>query len=175
MSSRIQQFTNSGGFTFSFRLVSPLLMAKIREANPPPEPPTQKVQNADGTFREEPNPDAPEYQGMLRRHNNKLSKIIQIRTIRLSVVPWQWTDEQRARIDEIREVMSGDIGEDETDIVVFIIYEVLAEVDDFQRFLQAATKGGPTDPKYLGGIDSMVSTSTTGQPENIEAVPENPA
>lgn len=175
MSSRIQQFKTLGGFTFAFRLVSPLLMAKIREANPPPEPPTQKVQNADGTYRDEPNPDVPEYQGMLRKHNERLSKIIQIRTIRLSVVPWQWTDEQKARVEEIREVMAGDIGEDENDLVVYITYEALAEVSDYQRFLSSATKGGPTDPKLLIGIDSIQSTSMAGQSETIEEGPENPA
>lgn len=169
MSSRIQTFVTSSGFKLPFRLVSPLLMSKIRSAHPPPTPPLQAVLNADGTTRHEPNPDAPEYQATLAGHNEMLTQMIRIRAIRLAVIPWQWTDEQRARIDEIREIMGDDLGPEETDLVVYVSYELLTESTDFRRFLQAATKGGPSDPKSLDGTASTVSTNTDGQSETTEA------
>lgn len=151
MSTRIQQYTNVSGFTFSYRLVSPLLIIKMRQSNSPPTPPLQQVKNADGSTRDEPNPDATEYQATLSKYEQDMQMLIRKSVFRMAVIPWQWTDEQRERIAEIREIM-GDVVADETDLEIFIGYEALVEISDIREFMQAATRGGPTDPKSPNGL-----------------------
>lgn len=163
MSSRIQQFTTGNGYKFAYRLVSPLLMQKVQTSHPAPPPPLQEVKNADGSTRLEPNPDAPGYAADLAAHALRINEITRSRVIRLSVVPWQMTDEEKERIAEIRAEFGDEIS-NETDLEIYIGYEALSEVADYREFLQSATKGGPTDPKLPAGEMPTTSGLTASLP-----------
>lgn len=129
------------GITLKVRKVSPLLLLKLRDRYPVPQPPTQLVDYGDGEKRLEPNPSHPDFAAAQIAYDQMMEQKARELLIRrgVSVI---WTAEARADLDELKswwkenydEELEGD------DDYLYVSYIALGSDSDLEDLVNALVR-----------------------------------
>lgn len=161
----------SSGVEIGITPISTFLMQAAQRTIPPPQPPLEKVQNADGTWRDEPNYDHPDYANALALHRVEIERVVRRLVIRQAVV-YRLTDEDHARIKQVREDFVAITGAElsDSDMEVFISYIAVVNMSDYQDFVQTVLGvSQPTDPKSPNGTTSSMSGIVASESANTHS------
>ncbi len=153
MTQKLTLMQLSTGVEIAVQPVSNLLMVEVQRTMPRPKPPMEKIQNADGTWREEPNPHHPDYEAAISEWMGDLEQAIRRLCIKRGVV-LRLNDEQRKEVDELREFMRTEFKQelDSDDRFVYVAYIAVSGETDYQKLVSAIVgRSQPTDPKSDSG------------------------
>lgn len=141
----------STGVEVALKPVSALLIVDARRSVPRPLPPSERVQNGDGSWREEPNYDAPAYARALEAYNEKVELAVRKLCVKRGVV-LRLTDAQKEEVTELREFWRAEYGQelDPDDRYVYVAYIAAGSQADYEA-LAAALTNTPGDPKSPRG------------------------
>lgn len=135
-------FTFSTGITVRLKRVSPFLIAELRKAHPPPDPPLQEVDYGDGNKRMEPNAAHPDYLKALEQYQESMwtrqTRYIVQHGVMLD---GDWKEQVAALRDEWRAEQGAE----------------LSETDDFHAYLQFICAGASDD--YLNLVNAIMAGS----------------
>lgn len=163
MTDKLIPYTfQTSGVEIGITPISTFLMQAAQRTIPPPQPPMETVQNADGTWREEKNYDHPDYANALALHRVEIERVVRRLVIRQAVV-YRLTDEDHARIKQVREDFEAITGAplSDSDMEVFISYIAVVNISDYQDFVQTVLGvSQPTDPKLQNGAMPSMSATT---------------
>jgi hypothetical protein len=152
MTEKLIPFTfKSTGIEVALKPVSNVLILEVRRSCPKPLPPVERIENADGTFREEPNPDAPAYADALAAWSEHLEESIRKLCIKRGVV-LHLNDTQKAEVAELRDFMRAEFGRelDSNDRYVYVAYIAVGGGSDYADLVNAVLQR-PSDPKSTPG------------------------
>ncbi len=153
MTQKLTPITFSTNITIAVRPVSSLLMVEVQKSIPKPKPPVEKVANADGTFREEPNPHHPDYAKALDDWTAEVEVAVRKLCIKRGVV-LTLNEEQRAEVAEVREFMKTEYDRtlDDDDRYAYVAYVAIGGQDDYAKLVNTIVgRSQPTDPKSVSG------------------------
>lgn len=163
MTEKLIPYTfKTSGVEIAIRPISTFLMQAAQRSVPLPTPPTERVQNADGTWREEPNSDHPSYATALAEHRVATELMVRRLVIRQAVV-YRLTDDDHAQIAGLRETFRDVTGKDldGDDMEVFVSDIAILSMADYQDFVQTVLGvSQPTDPKSQNGAIPSMSATT---------------
>jgi len=138
-------FTFSTGITVTLERVGPLIGVPIAKANPPPQPPVQRLETAPGVFTDVENTGHPDYKAALQAHEEKIQSLITRSMLDAGI-----SDDMVLPVEDIarfRRVMRRqgvEIPADEDDRTVYILYMLVGNETDIPRFVQALQHYGDT-------------------------------
>ncbi len=153
MTQKLTPILFSTDIQIAVRPVSNLLMVEAQRSIPKPKPPVEKVQNADGTWREEPNPHHPDYEKALEDWTADVEVAVRKLCIKRGVV-LTLNDEQRAEVAEVREFMRREYQRelDDDDRYVYVAYVAIGGQADYEKLVNTIVgRSQPTDPKSRNG------------------------
>jgi len=131
------------GISVKIAKQSPHIGAELRKAFPPPKPPKQLVEFADGTKRDEANESDPDYQREMEDYNLMLEAKMRSVLIKRGVicdVDTEAVKELRAQMDAIGVTLDAD------DKVVYITHICVGSEDGYNELVAALTqRAQPTD------------------------------
>lgn len=136
------EFVFSTGAKVKVRRVSPFLVAELRKAHPPPEPPLQEVDYGDGQKRQEPNAAHPDYLKARAEYDVRLRERQTDYIVKRGVVldgDWQ------AQIADLRAEWRREQGAE------------LSEPDDALAYIQFVCVGVPSE--YLNLVNAIMGES----------------
>lgn len=135
------------GVAVTIKRVSPLLVLKLRDSFPRPKPPVQKVVGLDGAERLEENPAHPDYLAQLEQY--EIDSELRVRRLLIRRgVEFDWTDERRKEVEELKEFWKNVYGETltGTDEEIYISYIAIGTDGDMKDLLDAITiRSQPTE------------------------------
>ncbi|MCC7208329.1 MAG: hypothetical protein IT323_13560 [Anaerolineae bacterium] len=153
MTQKLTPILFSTDIQIAVRPVSNVLMMEVQKSIPRPKPPVERVANADGTFREEPNPDHPDYAAALSKWTEQVEEAVRKLCIKRGVV-LHMTDEQKAEVAELREFMRTEFDQalDADDRYVYVAYIAVGGQEDYAKLVNTIVgRSQPTDPKSASG------------------------
>lgn len=146
------------GVSVALRHVSSIKTSEAIRSIKKPVPPLNTIPNGNGTSRQEPNPDDPDYLNELQMYYQTLEGAVRLVYIKWGV-EYELSASDKAKVDQWRAEFKQSTGSDliGDDKTVFITFFALDSNDDYKEFIEAI-KGGSeaTDPKLESG-----ATSTT--------------
>ena len=169
----------SSGIQIAIDQVNPLLVMDLVNAIDEPVPPTIKIENPDGSFRDEPNTVAPEHLAALNRYQGRIMEAMLEAYVEYGVV-YRLREEDRAEVGKIRALLKKHSGKDDprSDLLIFIRLVAIKTPEDMSDFIAVSSgKSAPTDPKSTGGSADSVSdtraatSSSTPLPEAVSPTP----
>lgn len=139
------------GAELAIRPVSSLMLLEVQRALPKPTPPLEKVQSADGSWREEPNYASAEYDEALLRWNDELKNRIQRFCVKRGVV-LRLTDEQKQEVETLRAFMRAEFNQelDTNDAYVYVTGIACGGPGDLDSLIGMLVSR-PSDPKSPNG------------------------
>lgn len=170
MTQKLTPFTfPSTGIQIALKPVNFLMINELIQAIDEPVPPTVKVENPDGSFRDEPNDRDPKHLVALRQHDILTNETAIEAFVDFGVV-YRLRDEDHEQVKAFRNLFKRKSGKDHpaTDMQIFIRFIAMSTAEDIKDFL-AAVKGGsmPTDPKSNGGSEASQSSTGDATSSNI--------
>lgn len=156
-----QHMFKDTGITVGIRRVSPLLMLKLRERYPAPKPPMQEVDYGDGKKRLEPNPAHPDYIASMAAYDEDMERRARDLLIRRGVVV-EWTDEQKAELEEVKAWWLASYGEELSgdDVVNYVSYVAIGSDSDLVDLVDALVKRSqPTEEAVKENLDRFPDNS----------------
>jgi hypothetical protein len=144
------------GAVLLIRKVSPLLNQELKKKFPPPAPPTSRVDYGDGDVREEPNPSDPAHQQAMAEWQDAMEERARMIFVKLGVAV-EWTDEKRARVQEVRETMALlGVDLDPDDKMVYVSHVAIGSEQDYQELVQAImTRSQPTEAAIAEAVETF--------------------
>jgi hypothetical protein len=138
-------FTFSTGITVTLERVGPLIGVPIAKANPPPQPPTQRMETAPGVFADVENPHHPAYKEALRLHDERVQSLITRSMLDAGISDdLELPLEEIARFRRVMRRQGVEIPADEDDRTVYILYMLVGNETDIPRFVTALQHYGNT-------------------------------
>ncbi len=130
-------FTFSTGITVRVRRVSPFLVAELRKAHPPPEPPLQEVDYGDGQKRQEPNAAHPDYLKALAEYENHIRELQTDYIVKHGVdLDGDWQPQIAALREEWRREQGTELSETD-DVLAYIQFVCVGANDDYIKLVNA--------------------------------------
>lgn len=148
MSNFIPFTFKSTGVEIQIRPVSPLLAQRAHQSIPKPIPPMERVENPDGSFRDEPNPNHPSYAEAMKAWREAIEQISRDVYIE-NGIEMTLSEDQKKDVDALRARMAKKgVTLDDDDVTVFIAYRAIGSNQDYIDFLNVVSgESQPTGPK----------------------------
>lgn len=154
-------FTFSTGITVTMERVGPLIGVPIAKANPPPQPPVQRVETAPSVWTEVENAGHPDHKAAIQAHEEKIQSLLTRAMLDAGI-----SDDLAVPADEVarfRRVMRRqgvEIPADEDDRTVYILYMLVGNQTDIPRFVEAL--------QHYGNVQEAVVAAKATFPGDIQ-------
>ncbi len=161
MTTKLKPYPLPNGIDAALKPISPEILWKVNDANPPPAPPMEEVDRPDGSKELRANPASPEYQKALQAHAGAMSFKLRDFIIKRSLV-LHLNEAQKAEVAQLRADLA-DINialPDDDKVVYFVHIACDGDMKASLAIITDATKAATVDdPKSDGGSDASPSDS----------------